>query len=90
MSKLTQKNLKKKLLKEGTLFWQDCKILKENHLSDYEIETVLKCPYCMKGKIIRYKDNTPGYKESRFEACDICGLSGDGATLELKTIKKKK
>lgn len=73
------KENKEKLLHEGKIFWQDCQILKQEKLGEYETNWHLKCPSCESGTIIRYKDNTPGFKEADFTACNNCGLSGDGS-----------
>jgi predicted RNA-binding Zn-ribbon protein involved in translation (DUF1610 family) len=80
---MNDEEIKNKLVQEGTLFWQFCKIInyeKEGYTERYE----LLCPFCGKGKIIRERDGTPGFKDSFFVKCDNCGLDGDGSTLELK------
>ena len=85
---LTNTDVKRKLEKEGKLFWQLCKILKYKK-EGYDEIYHLQCPYCNKGEIIRERDGTPGFKESFFIGCTNCGLSGDGSTLKIETIKTK-
>ncbi len=76
--------VKEKLLKDGQLHWQKCEIMsKTQHGYIYKYE--LSCPLCLKGVIKREKDNTPGCRESDIWPCNICGLSGNGSTLELGT-----
>ncbi len=84
---LTDEEVKQKLVKEGRLFWQYCDLLDKKQGFLNETEYVLKCPYCFKGKISRFHDDTPGFKESYFIPCNNCKLSGDGSTLLLETIK---
>lgn len=84
---LTDEEVKQKLVKKGKLFWQYCDLLDKKQGFLNETEYVLKCPYCFKGKISRFHDDTPGFKESYFIPCNNCKLSGDGSTLLLETIK---
>jgi len=86
---LTDDDVKDKLIKEGRLNWQYCELLDKKNRPFYVTEFILKCPYCLTGKIIRYKDDTPGDKESYFDPCDNCGLDGEGSDLNLTTVKKK-
>jgi predicted RNA-binding Zn-ribbon protein involved in translation (DUF1610 family) len=84
---LSDDDIKSQLISEGKLFWQSCEILGTEKMG-YITKYTLKCPYCIEGKIIREKDDTPGYKESEFWACDNCGLDGDSNHLIYETIKK--
>ena len=86
---LSDEEIRQKLIKEGKLFWQYCTLIDVRKRPHYVTEYILKCPYCLKGEIIRSKDNTPGFKESDIYPCQNCGLGGDGSTLDIKTVKKK-
>ena len=77
--------IKQQLLKDGKVFWQECEILAREDIRKYEEKYELRCPLCGSGIIIRWKDNTPGFKDSLFTSCTVCGLTGDGFNLFLKT-----
>ena len=47
----------------------------------------MRCPLCESGTIVRYKDDTTGFKESSMSPCATCGLTGDGSHLKLDTAK---
>ena len=88
LSDFPHEEVKNKLLKEGQLFWQECEITDKNeqgYISQYQ----LRCPLCQKGIIEREKDKTPGFKESFMGSCNVCGLSGNGSTLELDTASSE-
>lgn len=85
---LTDEKFRKQLIDEGSLYWQYCKILDTEKIG-YITRYVLKCPYCLVGKIIRERDDTPGFKESEICPCDNCGLHGESTELKYETIKKK-
>lgn|GEM_PF-3811512 len=72
---LSDEEIRQKLLKEKTLFWQYCVILDKTERG-YEITYTLKCPNCLEGKIIRISDRTPGFKDSFIIPCKKCGLTG--------------
>lgn len=80
--------IKNKLVKEGKLFWQYCDIVSKHFEPGNEEVYELRCPYCLEGKIVRISDRTPGFKSSFFIPCNKCGLTGEGSTLILETIKK--
>lgn len=79
--------IKQRLLKDGKVHWQECEILSREKVRSYEEKYKLICPLCRTGIITRWKDNTPGFKDSLFDSCTICGLTGDGWYLFLKTAK---
>lgn len=76
--------VKNKLLASGQLHWQECEILEKKE-SGYIEKYKLRCPLCREGIIEREKDNTPGFKESDIWPCNVCGISGSGTTLDLRT-----
>ena len=80
--------VKEKLLKEGRLFWQECEIT-DKKVQGYIHQYQLRCPLCKEGVIEREKDKTPGFKESFMGSCNVCGLSGNGSTLELNTVSNE-
>lgn len=79
--------VREKLCKEGKLHWQDCELISKEQISQYVHRVTLRCPYCSVGTIVREKDVTPGFRESDMTICKECGLTGDGAYLDFKTIK---
>jgi len=88
LSDFPDEKVRDKLLKDGKLFWQECEITdieEHGYISQYQ----LRCPLCLKGVIDREKDKTPGFKESFMGACNVCGLSGNGSTLELETVSSE-
>lgn len=79
--------IKQRLLKDGKVHWQKCEILSREEIRSYEEKYKLICPLCRTGTITRWKDNTPGFKDSLFDSCTVCGLTGDGSYLFLETAK---
>jgi len=77
--------MRQQLKDTGELSWQDCQIIKKEKLNQYESNWHLRCPNCQKGTIVRYKDDTPGFRESAMTACEICGLDGDGSHVHLQS-----
>lgn len=82
---MPEESRREELLREGWLFWQYCEIIRSEEMGSYETKWHLKCPLCESGTIIRYKDDTPGFKESEMTPCGVCGLTGDGSSLRLET-----
>lgn len=85
----TDEDIRDKLIKEGEIFWQYCKIINKHAEPGNEEVYELKCPYCFEGKIIKIDDRTPGFKSSFFIPCDKCGLTGEGSNIIFRTIKDR-
>lgn len=88
LSEFPHEKVKEKLLKDGSVHWQECEIMSKTecgYISKYK----LRCPLCQKGVIEREKDNTPGFKESDILPCNVCDLSGSGTRLKLETANSK-
>jgi predicted RNA-binding Zn-ribbon protein involved in translation (DUF1610 family) len=77
--------MRAKLIREGLLHWGECLSLSVEELNQYERRWTLLCPLCGEGNIIRYKDDTPGFRESNMGRCTKCRLTGDGSNLQLET-----
>ncbi|ACY13329.1 hypothetical protein [Haliangium ochraceum] len=78
-----------KLIQEGKIHWGECLSLSAEDISQYETRWTLSCPLCGEGEITRYKDNTPGFRESDMGRCSNCGLTGNGTELLLETANPK-
>lgn len=75
---------REKLIKQGTLHWNECELISRSG-GGYVVESTLRCPLCNIGSIKRERDSTPGFKESSWQSCEVCGLSGDRAYVDLST-----
>jgi uncharacterized protein YutE (UPF0331/DUF86 family) len=88
-SEYPQDRVRRQLIRDGEMFWQECEILSREE-GPYGVEVYkLKCPLCGKGTIIREHWNKPGFRESEFYPCRICNLGGDGSQLILRTAKEE-
>lgn len=76
--------VRNKLLENGTLFWQECELLRKD-VRGTEHTYHLKCPLCNEGTIEREKETLVGHKESHIFPCTNCRLQGDGSILILET-----
>lgn len=80
---------RERVLREGRVFWQECEILRQESPAQDETRWYLRCPLCGQGEIVRWKDATPGYKDSSMVPCTVCGLSGDGSYLDVRTAASR-
>lgn len=72
------------LIEKGYLHWNDCELI-SRFGGGYVVESTLRCPLCNQGSIKRERDSTPGFKESSWQPCEVCGLSGDRVHVDLST-----
>lgn len=79
-------SVRAKLLEKGSLFWQECELLSKEIRGTEHIYT-LRCPLCHEGTIEREKETLVGHKSSSIFPCIVCGLNGDGSSLDLSTAK---
>lgn len=53
---------------------EDLEFISRDNVGWNETETTYRCPKCNEGEIVKYKDNTIGYKMSIWYNCPICGF----------------
>ena len=53
---------------------EDLEFISFDDIGGNETETKYRCPKCKEGEIVKWKDNTTGFKMSVWYNCPICGF----------------